>query len=226
LATGASRLALRLPASSCADWLAASARDLCSDTVGNADLRPPAGAVPGYGNEYDRVSPARVRGAAPVRLDNLAFLGQTRSATSFGIFTGTWLAFGFTTLNTRPDQPSPVLGVFLLSTAGIFEMLMGGGLVGGKAAAGIVILAGAARFLLSGLYQLASTTGIEHAAGIVGLVFVGVACYVGLATLLEGNARHPILPIGRRDLARSAFGEDLAAQLEEIEHEAGVGEQL
>lgn len=119
-----------------------------------------------------------------------------------------------------------MLGVFLLSTAGIFEMLMGGGLVGGKAAAGIVILAGAARFLLSGLYQLASTTGIEHAAGIVGLVFVGVACYVGLATLLEGNARHPILPIGRRDLARSAFGEDLAAQLEEIEHEAGVGEQL
>ena len=54
---------------------------------------------------------------------------------------------------------------------------------------------------------------------IVGLVFVGIAGYVGFATLLEANAYRSILPIGRRARAR-------AAQLSELEHEAGVREQL
>jgi len=81
-------------------------------------------------------------------------------------------------------------------------------------------------FLLSGLYELTSSTGVEYAAGIVGLVFVAVAAYVGLPTLLEDNARRSILPIGRRGLARSALSGELDAQLAELEHEAGVREQL
>ncbi len=105
-------------------------------------------------------------------------------------------------------------------------MLTVGGLAGGKAAAGAVILMGSARFLISGTYEFTGTTGVERAAGIVGLVFVGVAAYVGVATLLEDNARRTILPIGRRGLARAAFAEDLDAQLNALEHEAGVREQL
>jgi hypothetical protein len=61
--------------------------------------------------------------------------------------------------------------------------------LGGKAAAGAVILVGAAHFVLSGLYELTGSGGVEHAAGIVGLVFVAVAGYVGLATLLEPQTR-------------------------------------
>ncbi len=105
-------------------------------------------------------------------------------------------------------------------------MLMGGGLAGGKAAAGAVVVMGAARFFLSGLYELTSSTGVEHGAGIVGLVFVAVAAYVGLATLLEDSARRSIMPIGRRGPARAAFTGGLDAQLAELEHEAGVREQL
>jgi succinate-acetate transporter protein len=157
----------------------------------------------------------------------LAFRGRdSLVGTVFGIFTGTWLAFGLTALTSLPGQASPVFGVFFLSVAAIFAMLMGGGLVGGKAAAGVVVLFGSVRFVLAGLYELTSSVGVEHAAGIVGLVFVGVASYVGFAVLLEDNARRTILPIGRRGLARTAFTEGLTTQLDQIEHEAGVREQL
>lgn len=66
----------------------------------------------------------------------------------------------------------------------------------------------------------------HRAAGIVGLLFVAIACYVGLATLLEANAYKSILPIGRRARARAAIDVGLDAQLVELEHEAGVREQL
>jgi uncharacterized protein len=116
--------------------------------------------------------------------------------------------------------------VFFLSCAGVFALLMTGGIAGGKAAAGAVILTGSARFLLSGLYELTSSSGVERAAGIVGLVFVAVAGYVGVATLLEDSAHRSILPIGRRGAARAALNEGLDSQLRELQQEAGVREQL
>ncbi|MBV9916864.1 MAG: hypothetical protein JO153_10230 [Solirubrobacterales bacterium] len=116
--------------------------------------------------------------------------------------------------------------MFFLAVSAIFVMLTGGGLAGGKAAAGAVILVASARFILSGLYELTSSKGLEHAAGVVGLVFVAVAAYVGLASLLEDSARRTVLPIGRRGPARAAFEGGLDAQLGGLEHEAGVREQL
>lgn len=118
------------------------------------------------------------------------------------------------------------MGVFFLAIGAVFLLLVGGGLVGGKAAAGAVILAGSTRFVDSGLYELTGAKGVEHAAGIVGLVFVCVAAYVGLATPLEDSARRPLLPIGPRGLAKTSFSEGFDAQLYELEHEAGVREQL
>jgi succinate-acetate transporter protein len=139
--------------------------------------------------------------AVPLQLlaSVFGFLGRDALVgTGFGIFTGIWLAFGLVGLSSGLTTTSPVLGVFFLSCGVLFALLMGGGIAGGKAAAGAVILAGSARFVLSGLYELTSSTGVEHAAGIVGLVFVTVAGYVGLATLLEDSAHRSILPIGRR----------------------------
>jgi succinate-acetate transporter protein len=167
--------------------------------------------------------------AVPLQFSSsiLAFLGRdTLVGTSFGIFTGTWLAFGLNALTSPPGHTSAVLGVFFLAICAIFAMLMGGGLVGGKAGAGIIVLAGSARFLLSGLYELTSTPGVEHAAGIVGLVFVAVAAYVGFASLIEDSAHRTILPIGRRGTAKTSFTEGLDTQLDELEHEAGVRQQL
>ncbi len=157
----------------------------------------------------------------------LAFLGRDALVGSgFGVFTGTWLSFALSLLTSKPGATSPVLGVFFLSIGAIFILLMGGGAVGGKVAAGAMILTGSARFILSGLYELTSSTGVEHASGIIGLVFVGAAAYVGLAALLEDSARRTMLPLGRRGDARAALRSGLDAQLSQLEHEAGVREQL
>lgn len=167
--------------------------------------------------------------AVPLQLVSciFAFLGRdSLVGTGFGMFTGVWLGFALTELTSPPGATSPVLGVFFLALGGIFVLLMGGGVFGGKVAAGAIILSGSARFILTGLYELTNSTGVEHAAGIVGLAFVAVAGYVGCATLLEDNARRPVLPIGRRGAARASLTEGLGAQLHELEHEAGIREQL
>lgn len=220
-----------------------------SETVARVVLRPigspmPLGAftlVPaglllaglqlGWFTPHDAKSiPPLILGfAVPLQLTSslLAFMGRDALVgTGFGLFTGVWLAFGLSGLAAGVTSTNPVLGVFFLACGGLFVLLMGGGLVGGKAAAGAVILAGSARFILSGLYEVTSATGLEHAAGIVGLGFVGVAAYVGLATLLEDSAKRRLLPIGRRARARAAFDEGLDAQLQDLESEAGVREQL
>lgn len=167
--------------------------------------------------------------AVPLQLvaSVFGFLGRDALVgTGFALFTGTWLAFGLASLSAPPGHTSHLLGVFFLGVGGIFALLCGGGLAGGKAAAGAVILAGSARFIVSGLYEVTGSTALEHTGGIIGLVFAGVAAYVGLATLLEDSARRTILPIGRRGWARAALTEDLGAQLDQLEHEAGVREQL
>jgi succinate-acetate transporter protein len=157
----------------------------------------------------------------------LAFLSRDALVgTGFGVFSGVWLSFGVNELVRKPGVTSAVLGVFLLSCAALLAMLMTGGFAGGKAGAGAVILAGSTRFLLSGLYELTSTTGLERAAGVVGLVFVAVAAYVGVASLLEDSMHRSVLPLGRRGLARAAFDEGLHAQIGDLQQEAGVRNQL
>jgi succinate-acetate transporter protein len=156
-----------------------------------------------------------------------AFLARdSLVGTGFAVFTGIWLAFGLTEVSGSVGQTSHVLGVFFLACATVFAILMAGGIAGGKAAAGAVILSGSARFVLSGLFELTGSTGVEQAAGVVGLVFVAVAAYVGLATLLEDNAHRSILPIGRRGSARTAIDTGLHAQMDAVKREAGVREQL
>jgi len=167
--------------------------------------------------------------AVPLQLTAslLAFFARDALVgTGFGLFTGVWLAFGLAGLSAGVTGTNHVLGVFFLAVGGLFALLMGGGLAGGKAAAGAIILAGSARFILSGLYEITATKGVEHASGIVGLAFVGVAAYVGLATLLEDTAKRRLLPMGRRARALAAIDEGLEAQLRQLEHEAGVREQL
>jgi hypothetical protein len=88
------------------------------------------------------------------------------------------------------------------------------------------MVAGSARFLLAGLYELTASRGVEHAAAIVGFLLVGTAAYTALATMLEDVHGSEKLPLGRRGRAAEAIEGGMADQLRGLEHEAGVRQQL
>jgi succinate-acetate transporter protein len=179
--------------------------------------------------EAQRVALLVLAFAAPLQAlaSVLAFLSRDALVgTGYGVFAGIWASVGIDELTSKPGATSAVLGVFLLSCGALLVMLMAGGFAGGKAGAGAVILAGSSRFLLTGLYELTGTVGLERAAGVLGLVFVAVAAYVGVASLLEDSMHRSVLPLGRRGQAKAAFEEGLHAQMGELQQEAGVRNQL
>jgi hypothetical protein len=50
--------------------------------------------------------------------------------------------------------------------------------------------------------------------------------YGGLALLLEDGAQRTVLPLGRRDRARTSLEGDLGHQIEQAESEPGIRRQL
>lgn len=156
-----------------------------------------------------------------------SFLARdTVAGTALGLFTGAFLVIALGTLSApSPQATSDALGVFLIALAAAMLVLVAGASFG-KAGPAAVIVVGSARFLVNGLYEIKSTAGLEHAAGIVGFLLAGTALYSALATLIEDVQRRTTLPLGRRAKARDALDAPFASQLERIEHEAGVRQQL
>jgi succinate-acetate transporter protein len=97
-----------------------------------------------------------------------------------------------------------------------------------KPAFGILLAAGAFRFVLTGVYQagLGGGNAVQTAAGWLGLPLAGFSLYGGLALLLEEAAQRTILPIGRRGRAKTSLEGDISAQIDQAEQEAGVRRQL
>lgn len=156
----------------------------------------------------------------------LCFLSRdTVAGCALGLFAGAWLASSLVLLTSPPGATSSAFGVFLVALAGALLVVMGGA-AGGKAGVAAVLVAGAGRFLLAGLYDLTADTGLEHAAGIIGLVLVAVAVYSALATEVEDVHGRSVLPIGRRRRAALAMRGGFLEQLEGLEREAGVRQQL
>jgi uncharacterized protein len=150
---------------------------------------------------------------------------DTVAGTALALFAGAWGASGVATLTAAPGSTDAALGAFQLALAGCLLLLVGGAAFG-KAGPAAVIVIGAARFVLAGLYELTGTAGLEHAGAVVGFVLVGAAAYSALATQLEDVQGRPVLPLGRRAKAMDAVAGPFEAQIERIEHEAGVRQQL
>jgi uncharacterized protein len=132
----------------------------------------------------------------------VSFLARdTVAGLALGLFAGSWLATGLALMSAPPGSTSPALGVFSISVAACFLLLVAGAAFG-KAGPAVVIVVGAARFLLAGLYEINGSVGIEHAAAIVGFVLAGVALYTALVTELEDVRGRIVLPLLRRGMAR------------------------
>ncbi len=150
---------------------------------------------------------------------------DTVAGTALGLFAGAWLATGLNFLTAAPGQTSTALGIFFLALAASFAVIIAGASFG-KAGPAVVIVFGVARFLLSGLYELTGSVGVEHAAAIVGFGLAAAALYSAVATEIEDVQGEVKLPMGRRASAREALAGPFDAQLERLEREAGVRNQL
>jgi succinate-acetate transporter protein len=156
----------------------------------------------------------------------LCFLARdTVAGTGLALFGGTWLATSLALMSGQPGARSQALGVFLLCVGGTMVVLIAGASFG-KFGPALVLVLGATRFGVSGLYELIGSTGLEHAAAIIGFGLAGAALYSALATEVEDVRGELKLPMGRRKLAREAFEGPFESQLERIEREAGVRQQL
>jgi uncharacterized protein len=146
-------------------------------------------------------------------------------ATGMGILAASWLTIGLVKLNSAPSQTSHVLGVSLIF-AGAALLIPTTGAVFGKIVPALVLLTAALRFFLTGLYQLTANAGVEHAAGIIGLILLGLAFYAALALEVEDVRRKTVLPVLRLGAGKKSVEGNMEDQLTWIAHEAGVREQL
>jgi succinate-acetate transporter protein len=156
----------------------------------------------------------------------LSFLARDSLAgTGFGVLASTWLATGLTLHAGRPGTTSGALGLLLLA-AGMALLVPAFVSAGAKVTMAVVMAAAAARFFLTGAYNLSGAGGWNHASGICGLVVAGVGLYAAFAFSIEDIRKRTTLPIGRVGQGRTAIAGGFDDELEGVEHEAGVRRQL
>ncbi|MBV9792481.1 MAG: hypothetical protein JO016_00960 [Actinobacteria bacterium] len=156
-----------------------------------------------------------------------AFLARDSGAASaLSMLGAAWATTALTIVRGAPGATSAALGVFLLTLAAMMLILSVGALRS-KPLFGVLLLGGAGRFVLTGLYELAAGgPGLEQASGWIGLPLLAFSLYGGLALLLEDGAQRTVLPLGRRGRARSSLEGDLERQIERTESEPGIRRQL
>jgi succinate-acetate transporter protein len=142
-----------------------------------------------------------------------------------GVLAASWFTIGLVKFDSAPGATSTVLGVFLVF-AGSALLVPAVGAAFGKLVPAIVLLTAATRFFLTGLYQLSANPGLQYAAGIVGLVLLGVAFYAALALTIEDVRRKTVLPLLRVGAGKKAVEGGAEDQSEGVGREAGVREQL
>ena len=147
------------------------------------------------------------------------------AATGMGILAASWFTIGLVTLDSAPKATSSVLGVFLVF-AGVALLVPAIGAAFGKLVPATVLLTAAARLFLTGLYQLSANPSLQYAAGIVGLVLLGVALYAALALEIEDVRRRTVLPVLRVGAGKTAVEGSVEDQIKGVGREAGVREQL
>ena len=178
--------------------------------------------------ESSYVALAMMTFGAPLQLLSSIFGFLARdpaAATGMGVLAASWLTIGLVKLNSAPAATSTVLGVFLVF-AGSALLVPAVGAAFGKLVPAIVLLTAAARFFLTGLYQLSANPNLQYAAGIVGLVLLGIAFYAALALTIEDVRRKTVLPLLRVGAGKKAVQGGAEDQGEGVGREAGVREQL
>jgi succinate-acetate transporter protein len=155
-----------------------------------------------------------------------AFLARdSGAATGLTTLSAAWLATSVSVMHGPPGALSLPLSIFLLTLAALM-LIMSAVAVAGKPLFGVLLLIGAVRFVLTGVYQAGGMTSMEQAAGWLGMPLAVFALYGGLALLLEESYQRMVLPLGRRGRARTSLEGGFAHQVHQSEQEPGVRRQL
>lgn len=156
----------------------------------------------------------------------ISFLARDGAAASgMAMLSGIWLAVALTLYTSRPGATSHALGLFLLA-AMIAMWAPASAAASSKLVPALVLFTAGLRFGLTGVYELTGSETWRHVAGGVGLFLAGLAVYAAYGTLLEDVHKRTVLPMGRRAKGSEAVEGSFAQQEAEIEHEAGVRQQL
>ncbi|MGH3503340.1 MAG: GPR1/FUN34/YaaH family transporter [Nocardioidaceae bacterium] len=147
------------------------------------------------------------------------------AATAMGVLATSWLVSGTILLVSPPGSTNAVLGLLLLFSGAALTIPAAAACMG-KLVPALVLFVAAARFMLTGIYELTSQPSVQTAAGLVGLALLVLAWYAALALELEDLGRRTMLPVLRLGEGRAAVRGGESDQLAGIDHEAGVRQQL
>lgn len=155
-----------------------------------------------------------------------AFLARdSGAATGLCTLSAAWAATAITLLHGPPGALSRPLAIFLLVLA-VVMFVMSVTAMTGKPLFGVLLVIGACRFALTGVYQATGLVSVEHAAGWLGVPLAVFALYGGLGLLLEESYQRMVLPLGRRGRARTSLEGGFEHQVRRAELEPGVRRQL
>ena len=155
-----------------------------------------------------------------------AFLARdSGAAAGLATLSAAWAATAITLMHGPPGALSRPLAIFLLVLA-VVMLVMSVTALAGKPLFGALLMIGACRFALTGVYQATGITAVEQAAGWLGAPLAVFALYGGLALLLEESKQRMVLPLGRRGRARSSLEGGFRHQVHQAELEPGVRRQL
>jgi hypothetical protein len=140
---------------------------------------------------------------------------------ALGVLATTWGAIAVIHLVAAPGSRSGPEGLLLVAVGGLLA-LTSIAIGPAKPLPAVVFLLAALRFALAGIYQLGAAPAWRDAAGIDGLVVLGLAAYCVLAFEVEGQRRRPVLPTFRRGIARLDRGAELGIDPPVLAREPGV----
>jgi succinate-acetate transporter protein len=133
------------------------------------------------------------------------------AGTGTGILAGSWGATCLVTVADPLHTTHPGLGALLVAAGVVLVVPAAAGV--SKAVASVVLLSAAARFVVTGVYELSGSHSWESVAGWVGIAVSVVAVYGALAFELEGALGRTVLPTGRRRPAAAQGPPGVRAQL-------------
>lgn len=146
-------------------------------------------------------------------------------ASGFGVQSASWLTFGVLQLTSHPGSRSHLLALFLFAAAAALVSAVSVA-AHSKLVPALVMAGTVVRFVLTGVYQWSGNHIWRHASGWEGVALAVLALYTAVALDIESAQMRTVLPLGRFGRGKQAVRGSADAQVSDVEHEAGVREQL